>query len=63
MKYLQTALMALGIVAGATLFVVGTRAAVHLWDDHQHFHTNGQLLELVRQAVVEKHPELLEENE
>jgi hypothetical protein len=33
-------------------------AAWHLWGDHQQVHYNGAMVEAVRRAVLEKHPEL-----
>jgi type II secretory pathway component PulJ len=46
----------LALALGALLFLAGT----HVYHDHQQHHFNTVLLEAVRQAVIEKHPELLE---
>jgi hypothetical protein len=56
-------LAGIGVVFTAAIIYVGGLVAYHLYQDHAAYHSNAQLLELVRTAVVELHPELLEEEE
>lgn len=56
-------LQILGGLTLAAVIVVSSTAAAHLWEDHKNYHTNMQLLELIRATVVEIHPELEETNE
>lgn len=58
---MRTFLQVLGALALATVILFGSTGAYHLWNDHRDYHTNMQLLELIRSTVVERHPELLEE--
>lgn len=53
-----------GLGVGTAIVIAGLSlwAAVHLWEDHSHYHPNMQLLELVRATIVEMHPELLPED-
>ena len=52
-----------GILTIGVVLFMGSLGAAHLWHDHINYHTNMQLLELIRSTVVDKHPELEETNE
>lgn len=46
-------------VATLALVVGVALLSLHLWTDHKTLHFNAQLIEAVRQVVLEKHPELV----
>jgi hypothetical protein len=53
--------MVIFLVVSAFMLSVGmVFVAQHVYTDHTSMHNNWQLLEAVRNAVIEKHPELLE---
>ena len=60
---MKNTLQIVGILTIGVMLFLGSLGAAHLWQDHTNYHTNMQLLELVRSTVVDKHPELEEVNE
>ena len=58
-KVLINGLVAIGALALAVvLFIV----PYHLYQDHQITHYNNQMLEAVRQAVIQTHPNLADDS-
>ncbi len=57
MKDLNWKAIMVGVAIVIALFGV-FKVSQHAWEDHANLHFTGGLLEAVRQAVLEAHPEL-----
>lgn len=55
---IERTLTGIGVVAACLLVVGAVLLGLHLWTDHNVHHFNAQLIEGIRNAVLEKHPEL-----